>query len=567
MTNSLKQITTPKPSRHPRCPARFHGVGVDRSPFVPSISFDTSIASSLGSRRPVSGTGWPRPCNWAFLLVLFAAYLLHPAHDLAIEFLLDGEVRQRAVWRGAVPMLLPGRTRDHIPGMNLFDGTSPALHEATTCRHDERLTQRVGVPGRAGSRFERDVRTLRATRSGCLEQWLDTHLAGEPFRRSFARRSGSPSLDVHVFTPLWLDSGSEAGAVDHEPIAHVAAPHACIRVVNLVSLDEFDVRGDSMLPTVVEHLLRLGNPADVGAREALVAVDKGKRVERDAGGGQSNEDHGSEIPQEGQLLVQIVRRAHRIHEEVERAFEGFERARFPGGDESLGAQPSGVFLFVARSAEHSDLGTHGSGEFHRHVAQATQAHDGYTVASLAPELPQRGIRGDARAQERRGSRRVQSFGDAEHVTLIDHHVRRIPAVRPRLPVRLEAVECERDALLAEHLMAGAAFRARPARIDDAADAHEVALAEAGCAGTLGHDSADDLVARHDRKVGGPPIVVHLVHIAVANAAVENLDRDVVGPRISSFDGHAGYRTLGRADAIRRSLLGHGPRKPFSGKSL
>src|SRR5947208_3182322 len=148
MTNSLKQITTPKPSRHPHCPARFHGVGVDRSPCVPSISFDTRIASSLGSRRPVSGTGWPRPCNRAFLLVLFAADLLHPAHDLAVEFLLDGEVRQRAVWRGAVPMFLSGRAGDHIPGMNLFDGTPPALHKATTRRHDERLTQRVGAGAR-----------------------------------------------------------------------------------------------------------------------------------------------------------------------------------------------------------------------------------------------------------------------------------------------------------------------------------------------------------------------------------------------------------------------------------
>src|SRR5439155_11906944 len=218
MTNSLKQITTPKPSRHPHCPARFHGVGVDRSPRVPSISFDTRIASSLGSRRPVSGTGWPRPCNRAFLLVLFAADLLHPAHDLAVEFFLDGEVRQRAVWRGPVPRFLSGRAGDYIPGMNLFDGTSPALHEATTRRHDERLTQRMGVPGRAGSRPERDVRTMRTTRSRCLEQRLDTHLAADPFRRPFALGSRSTSLDFHVSTPLLLDSCSETRAVEYRPI-------------------------------------------------------------------------------------------------------------------------------------------------------------------------------------------------------------------------------------------------------------------------------------------------------------------------------------------------------------
>src|SRR2546430_5687626 len=36
VTNSLKQITTPRPSRHLRCPAKFHGLAVDRSPVVRS---------------------------------------------------------------------------------------------------------------------------------------------------------------------------------------------------------------------------------------------------------------------------------------------------------------------------------------------------------------------------------------------------------------------------------------------------------------------------------------------------------------------------------------------------
>src|SRR5436853_7799893 len=125
MTNSLKQITTPKPSRHPHCPARFHGVGVDRSPCVPSISFDTRIASSLGSRRPVSGTGWPRPCNGAFLLVLFAADLLHPAHGLAVEFLLDGKVGQRAVWPGTVPRILSRWILAHLPVLHSLHRRSP----------------------------------------------------------------------------------------------------------------------------------------------------------------------------------------------------------------------------------------------------------------------------------------------------------------------------------------------------------------------------------------------------------------------------------------------------------
>src|SRR6266571_4566969 len=87
--------------------------------------------------------------------------------------------------------------------MDLFDGTSPALHEPATRRYDERLAERMGMPGRAGARLKRDARTLYAPGSTCLEQRLDAHLPGEGFFRSLARRSRTASLDLHVFrTPL-----------------------------------------------------------------------------------------------------------------------------------------------------------------------------------------------------------------------------------------------------------------------------------------------------------------------------------------------------------------------------
>src|SRR2546427_1832425 len=128
----------------------------------------------------------------------FVAAFLHPADDLAVESLLDRDVRHRAVRRGAMPMLLSRRTRDHISGVDFFDGTSPALHEAAASGHNERLTQRMRMPGGAGAGLERDARTLHAPRSACLEQRFDAHLAGEPFLRSLARRSRTASLDVHV---------------------------------------------------------------------------------------------------------------------------------------------------------------------------------------------------------------------------------------------------------------------------------------------------------------------------------------------------------------------------------
>src|SRR2546428_13870042 len=56
---------------------------------------------------------------------------------------------------------------------------------------------------------------------------------------------------------------------------------------------------------------------------------------------------------------------------------------------------------------------------------------------------------------------------------------------------------------------------------------------------------------------GPPVVVHLVHVAVADAAIQNLNLDVVRSRIAPLDCHGGKRRLGRAGAVGRSRLGHG----------
>src|SRR5213593_4940332 len=126
-------------------------------------------------------------------------------------------------------MFLSGRARDHIPDVDLFDGTFPTLDDAATGHYNERLTERMGVPCRVGPWLERDARPLNAPRGSCLEQGLNAHLAGEPFPGTLARRSRTASFDLHVLhAPLSLDSGSKASAVDREPVAHVAALHACI---------------------------------------------------------------------------------------------------------------------------------------------------------------------------------------------------------------------------------------------------------------------------------------------------------------------------------------------------
>src|SRR5436190_2061009 len=82
------------------------------------------------------------------------AHLLHPVHRLAVEFLLDGDVRHRGRRRRSVPVLLPRRTPDHIAGVDLLDRTAPLLHPATAHRYDQGLAERMRMPGGPGTRLE-----------------------------------------------------------------------------------------------------------------------------------------------------------------------------------------------------------------------------------------------------------------------------------------------------------------------------------------------------------------------------------------------------------------------------
>jgi hypothetical protein len=62
--------------------------------------------------------------------ILLLADLFHPVSRLAVERLIDGNVRHRRGWRGAVPMLLARRDPDHVARPDLLDRAAPALRPA-----------------------------------------------------------------------------------------------------------------------------------------------------------------------------------------------------------------------------------------------------------------------------------------------------------------------------------------------------------------------------------------------------------------------------------------------------
>src|SRR6516165_12757506 len=112
--------------------------------------------------------------------------MLHPVYDLAVQRLLNGDVRHCGRGSSPMPMLLTRREPDHVARPDLVDEAAPNLGPSEPRRDDQRLTKGMCMPRRAGSRLERDAGATNTRRFGCLEQRVNADHAGKPLAQSFA---------------------------------------------------------------------------------------------------------------------------------------------------------------------------------------------------------------------------------------------------------------------------------------------------------------------------------------------------------------------------------------------
>src|SRR3989442_13865399 len=122
----------------------------------------------------IVSTGMRRDSGPALLLmgcvVLLVADLLQPVHDLAIELFLDGDMGHGGSKHGAMPMLFARRAPDNVAPLKNLDRTAPALHQAAPRRHEQRLTQRVGMPFAPGAPLQCDGGAAQPCPTGAHEQ-------------------------------------------------------------------------------------------------------------------------------------------------------------------------------------------------------------------------------------------------------------------------------------------------------------------------------------------------------------------------------------------------------------
>jgi hypothetical protein len=114
--------------------------------------------------------------------VLLVTYVLQPVDGSAVELLLNGDMRHGSRWRRAVLLLLTGRQPDDVALPNLLDRPSLTLHEPTSEGGDERLAERVRVPGRARCGFKGHMAGANPRRLGGLKERIDPHRPAEPLR-------------------------------------------------------------------------------------------------------------------------------------------------------------------------------------------------------------------------------------------------------------------------------------------------------------------------------------------------------------------------------------------------
>lgn len=117
--------------------------------------------------------------------ILFVADVFHPIHHLAVQSFLNGNVSHGHSRGGPVPVLFSRREPNHVSGVDFFCRAAFPLDPSTTCRDNQRLSERMCMPGGARSRLKCDAGASNKAGVGCLKKRVDTYDTGKPVCRTF----------------------------------------------------------------------------------------------------------------------------------------------------------------------------------------------------------------------------------------------------------------------------------------------------------------------------------------------------------------------------------------------
>ncbi len=292
-----------------------------------------------------------------------------------------------------------------------------------------------------------------------------------------------------------------------------------------------------MLGTEIEHLLRLLDATDqrthqLPAPEHQVChVRCRMRIARHA-----EQAHCTITLEQLQIVIQIMRRGHRIQNEIHTAGVLLHFLVILRHHHFIGTQTPGIFGLARRSCKQHDMRTKSMRQLNGHMSKPAEADNADPVTRTdAPEI-QRRIRGNTGAEQRRGSSRIELVRDMQHEILIDHDLGRVTTVSHLAGMRIRTVVSQDGTILAVLFQSFLTIRTGTTGIDHAADRGQLTGLKALDFITYRSHAADDLVSRHDRVLGNTPLIAGKMDIGMTDTAIENIDLYIAGARLAPFDG-------------------------------
>jgi|SRR5690349_8256657 hypothetical protein len=130
--------------------------------------------------------------------VLRVGHRLEPRHMLAPLGFLHGNMFKRVLRGRSVPVFFTRRNPDRIASPDLAYRAAPGLHTADAGRDKKRLSERMGMPSRASTRFEPNPGRSDSRRIRRLDDGILPNRSGETWRPHPARGPRSASNNIHA---------------------------------------------------------------------------------------------------------------------------------------------------------------------------------------------------------------------------------------------------------------------------------------------------------------------------------------------------------------------------------
>ncbi len=223
----------------------------------------------------------------------------------------------------------------------------------------------------------------------------------------------------------------------------------------------------------------------------------------------------------------------------------------------VSAQAPRFLLLVGTAGEQGHLRAHRLGELDPHMAEAAQAHHRHLVPWADLPVAQRRVGGDARAQQRRCGFGVHPVGNAHRELVRNDDIFRIAAIGGHAVMPIHEPVGRRCIFHAIGLFARMAWLALLAGVHIAADPDHVAGLELADLAADRCYPADDLMARNGGIDGVSGMIAGMVKIGMAHAAIEDVDRHVVGTQVPAGEGEGLQIGVCALRCIGFGHVGHG----------